>query len=256
MRILKGLGRSTTGRRTAAADRRRSAEASATRSFAFLALWVGFAPLLSGCVVAAGYSSNDGGSGYFFLLPVLMLVFFVYTISRVGRRRSISRTANMPRTANPQMTRAELSVLADDVMRLEPQIALHPEARDDFEAATHRYRVAQAAVEQAQTSEDLDRVQRVVDEATWAMARARASVDGRPSPAPPPQLQQPGPRGEPAVGVDESDSPTYVGSPAQFRTGWFGGGGLLGGMLFGPLMGGFGGWVVREEPVDDDPTAR
>ena len=162
----------------------------------------------------------------------------------------------MPRPANPQMTRAELSVLADDVMRLEPQIALHPEARDDFEAATHRYRVAQAAVEQAQTSEDLDRVQRVVDEATWAMARARASVDGRPSPAPPPQLQQPGPRGEPAVGVDESDSPTYVGSPAQFRTGWFGGGGLLGGMLFGPLMGGFGGWVVREEPVDDDPTAR
>src|SRR3954471_1623304 len=227
----------------------------ATRpSLTFIALLLAGTQFVSGCVVAGGYSNNDGGSGFFLLLPVLMFLFLMYTMSRVGRRRARSPSADGQRRANPQMTRAELSVLADDVLRLEPQVALHPEARGDFEAATHRYRVAQAAVEHAQTSDDLVRVQRVVDEATWAMARAIATIDCRPPPAPPPQLQRPGPRGEPAVAVDDRDAPTYVGSPAPFRTGWFGGG-LLGGMFFGPLMGGFGGWVVDDDQDDqgDDP---
>src|SRR3954469_1937478 len=222
------------------------------RSLALVAIMAGATQLLSGCVVAGGYSSNDGGSGFFFLLPLLMFVFIAYAITRMGRPRGRSRSAARQEQVNPQMTRAELSVLADDVLRLEPQVALHPEAREDFEAATHRYRVAQAAVEHAQSSDDLVRVQRVVDEATWAMARARAAIDGRPPPAPPAQLQRPGPRGEPAVALDDRDSPTYVGSPAPFRSGWFGGGGLLGGMFFGPLIGGFGGWVLEDDEDDEE----
>jgi len=218
-----------------------------------VAIMAGATQLLSGCVVAGGYSSNDGGSGFFFLLPLLMFVFIAYAITRMGRQRGRSGSAGRrEEPANPQMTRAELSVLADDVLRLEPQIALHPEAREDFDAATHRYRVAQAAIEHAQSSDDLIRVRRVVDEATWSMSRARAVIEGRPPPAPPPQLQRPGPRGEPAVGLDDRDAPTYVGSPAPFRSGWFGGGGLLGGMFFGPLIGGFGGWVLEGDEDDED----
>ena len=224
------------------------------RSLKFFAVLIGATQVLSGCVVAGGYSSNDGGSGFFFLLPLLMFVFVAYAITRMGRQRDRSRNPGRQEQMNPQMTRAELSVLADDVLRLEPQIALHPEAREDFDAATHRYRVAQAAIEQAQSADDLLRVRRVVDEASWSMSRARALVDGRPLPAPPPQLQRPGPRGEPAVAVDDRDAPTYVGSPAPFRSGWFGGG-LLGGMFFGPMIGGFGSWVLDDEEADDGENA-
>jgi hypothetical protein len=201
-----------------------------------------------------GSSSNGGGGGggFFLLLPLLFFLFMVYRISRLGRRRGRPpRVAASDEGPNPQLIRAEISVLADDVLRMEPQIALHPDAREDFDAATHRYRVAQAAVDHAKSRDDLVRVQRVVDEATWAMSRARAVVEGRPLPAPPPQLQQPGPRGEPAVTVDERDAPTYVGSPAPFRTGWFGGG-LLGGLFFGPMIGGFGSWVIDGSGDDVD----
>jgi hypothetical protein len=120
------------------------------------------------------------------------------------------------------MLRAELSVLADDVVRLEPQVALKEEARNDFEAATHRYRVAQAALDQADEPVDLGRVQRVVDEATWSMARARAILDGRPLPAPPTTLRRTGNGGEPAVDLDDDDQPVYVGSRAPYSAGWFG----------------------------------
>jgi hypothetical protein len=68
---------------------------------------------------------------------------------------------------------------------------MNEDARHDFESATHRYRVAQAAFDEAPDEVDLVRVQRVVDEATWSMARARAIVDGRRPPDPPATLQRP-----------------------------------------------------------------
>jgi hypothetical protein len=100
------------------------------------------------------------------------------------------------------MLGSELSVLTDDVLRLEPLVVLKPEARGDFDAALLRYRVATAALGHVEAPVDLMRVQRMVDEATWSMARARAILDDRPLPAPPMRLQRPGQRGEPAVDVD------------------------------------------------------
>ena len=142
------------------------------------------------------------------------------------------------------MLRAELSVLADDVLRLEPQVTLKPEARNDYESALHRYRVAQAALDTTDAAVDLVRVQRVVDEATWLMARVRAELDGRPLPAPPARLQHHGPRGEPAVTVDDANTPHYLGTPTSFRSGWFAlGPGLFGGLLIGSILGGSTGWV-------------
>ena len=229
------------------------------RTFAGAVIGFVAIPSLAGCVVAT--SSGDGGNGGGFLLLFLPILLFVVVavMARVsGRRRRAS--SDRPPAAEPSehMLRAELSVLADDVLRLEPQVTLREEARDDFEAAIHRYRVAQVALDEADAPVDLVRVQRVVDEASWSMARARAVLDGRRPPAPPPRLQHAGSRGEPAIELDEREHPVYVGSEASFRAGWFGaGGGMFGGLLMGTMLGGFGGWLEDEShdrlESDSDP---
>jgi hypothetical protein len=220
------------------------------------------APLLSGCVVATS-SRNDGSGAGFLLLFLPFLLFVVFAMrafrgSRGTRRREQwhggGRDTGSSEGVNLELLRAELSVLADDVIRLEPQVVLNEAARGDYEAATHRYRVAQTALESSNAPLDLVRVQRVVDEANWSMSRARAILDGRTPPAPPTPLQRPGPHGEPAIGLDEREAPVYVDSPAPFRSGWFGGGGggLFGGLLLGSMLGGFGGWVVHDTTDEAD----
>jgi len=205
---------------------------------------------LSGCVVvgSSDSSSDSNGFGFLFLLLPLFLVFGLFRMMRPRRRSRPRHFSDQPyETTSPSvnMLRAELSVLSDDVLRLEPQVTLQPEARDDFEAALHRYRVAQAALDDTEAPVDLVRVQRVVDEAGWSMSRARAILDGRPPPPPPAQLQHQGMRGEPAVDLDAGNNPRYVGSPASFQSGWFAfGPGLFGGLLMGSMLGGgFGEWV-------------
>ena len=207
---------------------------------------------MPGCVVAAS-GDSDGGAFIVLLLPLLLGIAFI-AVSRIGRRRQRSHEfqASRPSTA---MLRAELSVLADDILRFEPRVAMNEDARHDFESAAHRYRVAQAAFDEAPDEVDLVRVQRVVDEATWSMSRVRAIVDGRRPPDPPATLQRPGRHGEPAVGLGDDDLPTYLGSNAPYRSGWFAaGGGLFGGLLVGTMLGGFGGWVAEEGTADADRT--
>ena len=228
----------------------------------FAAVVVGVLPLLGGCVVATGGSNGNGGGSFFFLLFPFIVIFVLMRMmrSRMVRRsrrgqHQVHRARIEQNPADLYMIRAELSVLADDVLRLEPQVALHEAARNDYESAVHRYQVAQAAVEQfrADAQVDLTRVQRVVDEATWSMSRAKAIVQGYPPPGPPAKLQNPGSAGEPAVGIDDDLRPAYVGSPVSFRSGWFGGGGsLLGGLMLGSMLGGFGGWVIHESTDDTD----
>jgi hypothetical protein len=223
-------------------------------------LWASIAAIsLNGCVVAASSGDGDGGAGLFLLfLPFLLFAVTAWSIGRRGRRARTRRWARDEldggHTVNRELLRAELSVLADDVLRLEPQVTINEAARDDFEAAMHRYRVAHAALQETDAQVDLVRVQRVVDEATWSMSRVRAILDGRTPPAPPAPLQRPGPRGEPALGVDERERPVYVDAPVEYRSGWFaGGGGLFGGLLLGSMLGGFGGaWMVDGGDDGDD----
>ena len=220
---------------------------------------VACAQLLTACVVVGG-GRNDGSGGSFFfllLLPIALLVLMAgLTRRRTRAFRGPADGRERDDTANEQVLRAELSVLADDVIRLEPQVALQEQARDDYEAATHRYRVAQAALDDVRQPVDLVRVQRVVDEANWSMSRARAILAGRRPPDPPSSLQRPGEHGEPAVGVDGAQQPMYVDSPAAFRSGWFAaGGGLFGGLLLGSMLGGFGdAWTVDESAEDGGDT--
>lgn len=195
----------------------------------------------------SGSSGGEGGGGS--MLPLVLLLggggAGLWYFARKRREREAERAKQDEHDRG--ILQAELSVLADDVMRLEPQIALHPAAADDYEAATSRFRVAQAALEHADDPIDLVRVQRVVDEGRYAMSRAKAIVDGREPPPPPAELTRPGRRGEPAVDIDDDGQPAYVGAGGFggpfYGGGWFGGGGgLLTGLFLGQMLGGGWGW--------------
>jgi hypothetical protein len=158
------------------------------------------------------------------------------------RRRRDERASAADYAADRQMIQAELSVIADDVMALEPEVQIHPNARADYDAAVTRYRAASAALEYADDAVDLVRVRRVLLEAQYAIARTKAAIDGREAPAPPSELQSPGAHDEPPIAVDDDTRrPVYVGAGPFYGGGWFGGGGsLIGGLLLGSLLG--GGW--------------
>jgi hypothetical protein len=195
---------------------------------------------------AGDASPNGRDEGGFGLTPLLLLGGLVLLGVWVWRRRQREKAARVlaerREAADRQMLRAELSVLADDVLRLEDEVALHPEASEDYEAAANRFKAASAALDYADEPIDLERVQRVIDEARYSMDRARAVVAGRPPPDPPAELRRPGRRGEPAVELDEDGRPLYPGYAEPYQMGWFGGGGLFNGLLLGALLGGFGGW--------------
>ena len=202
----------------------------------------GAAPGTGGGTAPAEGGDDGGGS----LLPLALLGaggVALWAWSR-GRRRTGRHTEQAEFDADVQMLRAELSVLADDVMRLEPEVVTHPEARADYEAATIRFRAASAALDYADEPIDLVRVERVVREAEYAMSRARALVDGREPPNPPSDLRHRGTHDEPALTVDRYGRPDYVGTGAFYGGGgWFGGGGgLFSGLLLGSMLGGFGGF--------------
>ena len=194
----------------------------------------------------SGGNSGGGGGSAAGLLVLLALAgggLFLWYRGRARRRSQDRREV----AADRQMLQAELSVLGDDVLALEPQVTMHPDARADYDAGVTRYRSAQAALEYADDEVDLVRVRRVVDEGRYAMARARARIEGREPPAPPEELRRPGTRDEPALDLDERGTPVYVGYGGMpwYGGGWFGGGGgILTGLMLGQMLGGGwgGGW--------------
>jgi hypothetical protein len=200
-----------------------------------------------------GATASDGGGdgdegGTNWVLPVVLAgaagVGGVLLWRRSKRRQHEAAERARAEAADRQLLQAELSVLADDVVSLEPEVQLHPEAQGDYDAAVSRYRSAQAALDAGDAPIDLVRVARVIAEGRYLMDRARAIIGGREPPPPPEELQRPGQHGEPAVTLDADRQPAYVGYPGGFQGGWFGGAnGLFTGLLLGSLLsGGFGGW--------------
>lgn len=187
---------------------------------------------------------GNGGGGLLLLLALGGGGLFLWSRSR---RRQERQEEHKEFEADRQMLQAELSVLGSDVLELEPQVTMHPDARADYDAGVTRYRSAQAAMEYADDQVDLVRVERVIDEGRYAMARARARIEGREPPPPPEKLTRPGRHDEPALEVDERGTPVYVGYGGMpwYGGGWFGGGGgLLTGLMLGGMLGGGwgGGW--------------
>ena len=176
------------------------------------------------------------------MLPVLLLAGAAGGGLWYFRRKKSRARADDQRNRN--VLEAQLAVLADDVVNLGPLVDLHADARPDYEAAVSRYRVAQEALRATDQPIDLVRVGRLLDEAQYAMARAKAITEGREPPPPPSDLSHPGRRGEPPVDLDERGQPAYVGGGSPFYGGgWFGGGGgLMTGLFLGQMLGGGWGW--------------
>lgn len=188
-------------------------------------------------------SSGDGGGVSDVAVLGLLAAggggLFLWSRSRRKRQRAEEQQEV---DADRQLLLAELSVLGDDVMSLEHQVTLHPAARADYDAAVSRFRAAHAALDYARDDVDLIRVERVIVEGQYAMARARAAVEGREPPVPPQELTRRGRHDEPALDLDEYGQPVYVGSGSPFYGGgWFGGGGgLFSGLLLGSMLSPFG----------------
>lgn len=204
----------------------------------------------AGGTAAGGDTGKSSGSGSGRVLLLLLVLagggFFLWSRNRAKTRRAEEARQY---AADRQLLQAELSVLGQDVMELEPHVTMHPDARPDYDAGVTRFQSAQAALEYADDKVDLVRVERVIDEGRYAMARARAHIDGREPPAPPESLAQPGRHGEPPIELDDQRQPVYAGYGGGWYGGggWFGGGGnLLTGLLLGQMLGGgfggFGGW--------------
>lgn len=190
-------------------------------------------------------SDGDGGGGG--LLPLVLVGGAigggVYLMRKGNKRKQVEQAAVV---GDQQDLRAELAVLADDVMRLEDDVALKPDARDDYEAGVARFRWAEAAIDAIDSPDDVPRVRRGMAEAQYAMARARAIIRGHEPPLPPAELQQQAPYGEPAIELDERRQPQYAGYQ-RYGGGWggggfFGGNGLFTGLLLGQMLGGGMGW--------------
>ena len=201
-----------------------------------------------GGTASGGDSRESSGSGSGGILLVLLLLagggFFIWSRSKSKARRAEEARQY---AADRQLLQAELSVLGQDVMELEPDVSLHPDARPDYDAGVTRYQSAKAALEYADDRIDLVRVERVIDEGRYAMARARAVIDGRQPPPPPESLAQPGRHGEPPIELDDDRQPVYAGYGGGWYGGggWFGGGsGVLTGLMIGSMLGGGwgGGW--------------
>jgi hypothetical protein len=201
-----------------------------------------------GGTASGGDARESSGSGSGGILLVLLLLagggFFIWSRSKSKARRAEEARQY---AADRQLLQAELSVLGQDVMDLEPDVSLHPDARPDYDAGVTRYQSAKAALEYADDRIDLVRVERVIDEGRYAMARARAVIDGRQPPPPPESLARPGRHGEPPIELDDDRQPVYAGYGGGWYGGggWFGGGsGVLTGLMIGSMLGGGwgGGW--------------
>lgn len=201
-----------------------------------------------GGTASGGDSRESSGSGSGGALLLLLLVagggFFIWSRSKSKARRAEEARQY---AADRQLLQAELSVLGQDVMGLEPDVSLHPDARPDYDAGVTRFQSAKAALEYADDRIDLVRVERVIDEGRYAMARARAVIDGRQPPPPPETLTRPGRHGEPPIELDDDRQPVYAGYGGGWYGGggWFGGGsGVLTGLMIGSMLGGGwgGGW--------------
>lgn len=184
--------------------------------------------------------SSGGGAGVLVVLGLLFVVGLVFFVRSSNKRRQ--REAAVLQ-GDLESLRADLAVLADDVMRLEDDVSLHPAARDDYEAGVARFRWAQAAIDAIDSPDDVPRVRRGMAEAHYAMTRARAIIRGDEPPPPPDELRQPGRAGEPAVELDERHQPRYSGYDSDgpggswSGGGYFGGNGTFAGIILGHVLG-------------------
>lgn len=86
----------------------------------------------AGGTAAGGDTGKSSGSGSGRVLLLLLVVagggFFLWSRNRAKTRRAEEARQY---AADRQLLQAELSVLGQDVMELEPHVTMHPDARPD-----------------------------------------------------------------------------------------------------------------------------
>jgi hypothetical protein len=233
----------------------------------------------------AGGDGDGGGisPGIFVVLGLVAapVVFFF-----VRRRRKRAEGFEDVREAAEE----ELVALADDVRELETSVSeprSDPAAKADYEHALLHYERASSAFDRARKVEDFEEVTGAVEEGRYAMAAAKARLEGREPPerrppcffdprhgpstrdvawAPPGGVPRDVPACEAdAVRVESGEEPSvrevpvrgervpYWSAPAYYGpwAGGFFGGGLLPALFVGSMLGGFGPDVYVSEDAGD-----
>jgi hypothetical protein len=253
----------------------------------------GVYPTLKELVGLVGEARRNGGSppshgpgtGGFGGLGLLALLgggaaLFAFSRGRRQRREREAQVAELRETASE-----DLAALGEDIRALDLDVEMpnvDPAAKEDYGRAVDRYDQAERALDRVRDPADLAPIAEALEEGRWAMASAKARLDGQPPPERrPPCFFDPrhgpstrevewapdgygAPRSVPvceadAVRLESGQEPMtreivtggrrvpYYDAPgwyAPYAGGFYGGfSGFLPGLLFGSMLGGaFGGW--------------
>lgn len=116
----------------------------------------------SGGVGTIGREADEDSSGVAGLACLGVLGLGGVAAFIAVRRRKRRQEAEV--VARREGLRPYLQMLGDDVMQLEDEVTLKPDARDEYDAGVARFRAGAAALDAVRTSADLDRVERVIAE--------------------------------------------------------------------------------------------
>jgi hypothetical protein len=138
----------------------------------------------SGAAASPNGGGDGGGGGGWF--PIALGVFALgggaVAISR-GRRQKREREQRFQEVHGT--VRGDVVELGDEIRALDLDVQMpgaNEEAKADYEAALGAYERASAAVDRARTPQDLEPVGAAVEEGRYAMASARARLEGQEPP--------------------------------------------------------------------------
>ncbi len=234
---------------------------------------------------------GTGGFGGLGLLALLGGGALLFSVSR-GRRRRREEEEHVGELR--ETVREDLAALGEDIRALDLDVEMpgvDPAAKADYGRAVEGYDKAERALDQARGPEDFGPIAEALEEGRWAMASAKARLEGRP----PPERRPPcffDPRHGPstrdvewapdgygatrqvpvceadAVRLESGQEPMtreimtggrrvpYYDAPGwygPYAGGFYGGfSGFLPGLLFGSMLGGgFGGFGVGDASAAD-----
>jgi hypothetical protein len=169
---------------TAEVEDAATAAVEANRGESAAAVLLDFVDRVGGAGTTGGNDGGDGGgvgAGGIILLGLAGAGGAAVLASRRRRRREeAAEFAEVKENA-----RDDLVALGDDIRALDLDIEMpnvSPEARADYEQAVNAYDRADSAWEIARRPEDLEPVGAALEEGRWAMASAKARLEGRQPP--------------------------------------------------------------------------
>jgi hypothetical protein len=125
---------------------------------------------------------GDGGSG-FGLFPLLLLIgggFFLFSSARRRRRQQEEERRQAEEVREVAMD--DLVALGDDLRALDIDVEMpdaDPQAKRDYVTALGCYEKASATIDRARRPEDFAEVTSTLEEGRYAMASAKARLEGR-----------------------------------------------------------------------------